>query len=293
MSLYVGWKGREKLKGKIIALALVLLFAHGGNVILAMAKCGQPVGKAAGAIVSLSPMQTYMDSSRLCTLQVYVHPTGDSLACMECKVTFDASLVDLVAVKEGKLFKESGHPTFLDWHPIPPDTGYVIDCVLGYQTYFLSPGELAAYIFEARAPGVCPVRITWMKMWDIDRIELPVTIDPSAWIFIDSPSGVTPPHVPCANLKSYPNPFSSSVTLTLENLVLRSAQGGGTEVSVRIYSASGHYIATAFEEPTAGDRLQAVWDGRDQRGRVVPSGTYFAVAKTERQVFRTKLVLIR
>jgi hypothetical protein len=271
---------------------LVSVLTLGGNAIPSMAEGENPASQTGGASVSLLPMQSYVETGQACTLQVYVHPTGDSLSCMECWITFDPSLVDFVRVEEGRLFKESGYLTFLDWQFLAPDTAYAIDCVMGYQTYFLSPGELARFVFEAKQSGVCPVRIARMRLWDIDRVELPVMVDPNAWIYVDLPSGMPSPRPRKEGLTSHPNPFTNSTVLTLGPLG-RDESIAGSVITVRIYSASGHRIAILHEGKTWADRLRVAWDGLDDRSRGVPSGVYIAVAETQRGVFRTKLVLIR
>ena len=75
-------------------------------------------------------------------------------------------------VLEGKLFKQAGYPTFFMWKKVPPDTVNAVDCLLGYQSYFLPPGELARFVFKAKTPGICPVSFTAIRLWDIDRVEL-------------------------------------------------------------------------------------------------------------------------
>jgi hypothetical protein len=69
-------------------------------------------------------------------------------------------------------------------------------------------------------------------------------------------------------LRNYPNPFNplTKIQFALE----RNAQ-----VSLRIFDVQGRAVRTLIDSYLAsGPRLMS-WDGRDDRGRPLPSGTYF------------------
>jgi hypothetical protein len=69
-------------------------------------------------------------------------------------------------------------------------------------------------------------------------------------------------------LRNYPNPFnpSTKIQFALE----RDAQ-----VSLRVFDVQGRTVRTLIESYlTSGPRLVS-WDGRDDRGRPLSSGTYF------------------
>jgi hypothetical protein len=206
---------------------------------------------------------------------------------MEVFLQFDNSLLSLVTVLEGTLFKAAPHPTFFDTSHVATDTISAVDCVLGYQTYFLAPGDLVRFVFQALQPGVAGVHIAEMHVWDIDREELRLVVDPGAWINIGSPvAGGTPPP-PDGSLECYPNPFNPATTL---QLTLPPAEANGIDVSM--YSPSGSRIASLFEGDCINGNCRFVWRGVDGSGNRVASGVYFAVARTAGAVYTTKLVLI-
>lgn len=60
---------------------------------------------------------------------------------------------------------------------------------------------------------------------------------------------------------AYPNPSLAGVTLAF----------GSTDFAVTVYDVRGHQIASSV-----GTSGLATWDGRDDSGRSVPSGVYFA-----------------
>jgi len=65
-----------------------------------------------------------------------------------------------------------------------------------------------------------------------------------------------------------PNPFSQITTISYQ-----IAKGG--PASLKIYNVLGQEVRTLAEGEHKAGRHQAVWDGRDGRGRKVSSGVYF------------------
>lgn len=242
--------------------------------------------------VSLLPRQTFITPAELCTLQIAIEEPGDSIGCMECYVSFDTALVTLVAAEEGALFENTGKPTFFRWESIASDTQSVVDCLLGYRTYFLPPGELARFVFRGDQNGTCPVRITFIRLWDIDRIEFIPMVDPAAWIYIGSATGAHPPAGGTVRMTSYPNPFSVSTTITVP-LAPGEEPAAPQRMTVAVYNALGQRIATLFDGRMEPGRNRFEWKGTDRAGRTVPSGIYFVQARTQNATLRTKLVLIQ
>ena len=275
--------GNGFLRAMVLRIALLLT----GILI------GEPAADAAGMSapgrvdVQLYPQHTYVAPAELCTLEVFVTAPADSLACMECFVQYDNTLLTLVSVEEGTLFIQAPYPTFFIWEHVSPDTVSAVDCVLGYRSYFLPPGDLVRFVFQAGQPGVAGVHIDSIQVWDIDREPLFPVVDPGAWIHIGSPaSGVTQPS-PAGSLDCYPNPFNPSTTLQLE-----LPPGETNDIEVSIYSPSGAKITTLFEGDCNTGNCRFVWRGLDGSGQRVASGVYFAVARTRSEVYTTKLVLI-
>jgi hypothetical protein len=241
--------------------------------------------------VSLSPRQSFIEPGALCTLQVFAQSAGDSLGCMECHITFDTMLVTLLAAQEGSLFEDSGISTFFRRDSTSVDTQSVVDCLLGYRTYFLPPGEMARFVFQGKQNGSCPVRITFLRLWDINRIEFVPVIDPSAWIFIGTSTGMNPPPMERMQMMSYPNPFSAATTISIPVSLAGDPPEGG-RVAVTVYNARGQKILTLFDGIMSPGDNRISWNGVDSGGRTVPAGVYFAEARTKRTTYRTKLVLI-
>jgi len=250
------------------------------------------VGKNATA--RISPQHCYVSPSEICTLSVLVENDDDSLGCLQCIVSFDTTLVTLLVAEEGALIEQASDPRFFVWDPIAPDTHSVEGCILGYKTYVLLPGEIARFVFRAEENGVCPVKITKLTLADIDRIWYTPEVDPNAWIIIGPATGIELPPPTEGCLESYPNPFNPSTTIVFLPVQDRQTNGqlrGG--VSIAIYAPDGRLVRQLFEGKADAGATRLVWDGQNQEGNAVTSGVYFAVAKTQRESYTTKLVLIR
>jgi hypothetical protein len=233
-----------------------------------------------------------MSVSEICTLSVYVENVGDSLGCIECWVSFDTTLVELISAEEGRLFEQAPCPRFFLWVPIAPDTHSVEGCLLGYDTYTLTPGEVARYVFRALDNGICPVRITRLNLFDIDRVMYQPVMDPNAWIVIGPATGVRPAPAVKVGLSVHPNPFNPSTRLVFTPPA-PVAGGPNQKVSIEIFTPDGKLLRTLFEGTVGSDAMNVDWDGKNRAGADVSSGVYFAAARMEQKTFRTKLVLIR
>jgi len=277
------------------AVSCVLLMSV---ALVASSLCG-PASAGAGSFAAPSPTVSFVSPAHcvepgaLCTLQVMVDDEVDSLSCMDISIVYDPTLVECMNVIEGKLFKEAGYPTFFPpWQKIPPDTVNAIDCLLGYKSYFLSPGELARFVFKAKTPGICSVSFAAIRLWDIDRVELSPLTGDDAEIVVCEPTGDDAATPRVGALRNHPNPFNPSTVLTLW---LPGADGwpAESEVLLDIFSVSGEKVRTLFAGTVVSGANELVWDGRDDRGTVVATGVYIGVAQTKRGVFKHKMIVIR
>jgi flagellar hook assembly protein FlgD len=64
-------------------------------------------------------------------------------------------------------------------------------------------------------------------------------------------------------------------------------------VSLVIYNVLGQKIRTLVEEPRSAGRYQVVWDGRDDRGMTVGSGTYFCRLQAGDFAIVQKMLLLK
>jgi TolB protein len=93
------------------------------------------------------------------------------------------------------------------------------------------------------------------------------------WLIPDLPNFWDPtdvtPRVAFGYLgQNYPNPFNPTTVIPFE---LPAA----SEVLLRIYDLRGRLVRTVLRDRKPEGRSEVVWDGRDDRGRLVASGPYF------------------
>ncbi len=83
-----------------------------------------------------------------------------------------------------------------------------------------------------------------------------------------------------------PNPFNPSTTLAFD-----LARSGGVEVAV--FALDGRRVATLLREDRPAGRHSVVWQGRDDNGRGVASGTYLCRLRTEQGDWTKRLTLVK
>lgn len=83
-----------------------------------------------------------------------------------------------------------------------------------------------------------------------------------------------------------PNPFMKSTTIKYEIPATLKTKIG-------IYNISGRLIKTLVDESKSSGYYTVTWDGKDTRGRIMPSGIYFAKLVAEEYAAMKKMILIR
>lgn len=95
-----------------------------------------------------------------------------------------------------------------------------------------------------------------------------------------------PPTPFALRLDSHPNPFNPSTQLRFTLPAAGVARLG-------IHDASGRLLRVLSDGPRAAGGHTLSWDGRDARGRALPSGVYFARLDTPHARIAQKLVLLK
>lgn len=91
----------------------------------------------------------------------------------------------------------------------------------------------------------------------------------------------------------YPNPLSQT-TVIRYSLGVNSKNSRLTPYSLRIYEVSGRLVKDFSLSTNHFSLTTAVsWDGRNERGEVVPSGIYYVILEANNKRFQRKLMLIR
>ncbi|MFX1518256.1 MAG: FlgD immunoglobulin-like domain containing protein, partial [Promethearchaeota archaeon] len=88
--------------------------------------------------------------------------------------------------------------------------------------------------------------------------------------------------------QNYPNPFNS---LTIINYDIDSEEP--VVVSLCIYNVLGQKVKTLVQEEKSTGLYQIEWDGTDEKGNSVSSGVYFYVLKTDKNIDKKKMLLLK
>jgi len=88
---------------------------------------------------------------------------------------------------------------------------------------------------------------------------------------------------------SSPNPFNPETEI---RIALPSGESSSARVSVRVYAVTGALVRDLYDGAADGD-LAVRWDGRNNGGAPVASGTYYAQIRTGDQNQTLKLVMLK
>jgi len=120
-----------------------------------------------------------------------------------------------------------------------------------------------------------------------DLVDLQANADAAqaAW---NSPTGVTGAQALGRTVLShgFPNPFSPSTQIAFE--LPRTSM-----VDLRVFSVTGQLVRTLESGPLDQGVHLARWDGRDESGRSLPSGTYFFNLSVDGAMLTRKVQLLR
>ena len=87
-----------------------------------------------------------------------------------------------------------------------------------------------------------------------------------------------------------PNPFNPSTVL---RFVVPAGAQQQLPVSLVVHDLAGRRVRVLHVGPMAGGRHEMTWDGRDDRGDGVSSGTYFAVLRAGAERLAIKMTLVK
>lgn len=84
----------------------------------------------------------------------------------------------------------------------------------------------------------------------------------------------------------YPNPFNAEVAIPFE-------LGAASRAQLMVYDVLGRKVRVLVDDMLQVGRHRAVWDGRDNSGRMVASGVYFYRLETEGFLAKARVMLVR
>jgi FlgD Ig-like domain len=86
--------------------------------------------------------------------------------------------------------------------------------------------------------------------------------------------------------QNYPNPFNPSTTI-------RYSISSPEKISVKIYNISGQLIKEIVNEHSQAGEYDVIWDGKNNFGQKVSSGTYFYQLTSRNYIDAKKMILLK
>jgi len=214
-------------------------------------------------------------------------PLGDYPNSAETTMTLQNSL-DL---------SESEHAELVFWHRYDTESGYDFCYVEVSTNGGGSWTQVAQYSGE---------EASWRELTiDLDSyvgtaaFKVRFVLDSDGWVqrdgwyvddvhvFADAPTGADGVELMTARVSNYPNPFNP--VTNVQYSVPRDAN-----VELAIYDVAGRLVRTLVTEPAhSAGRHTVRWDGRDDDGRAIAAGVYFARLIVDAESTASKMVLLK
>lgn len=175
----------------------------------------------------------------------------------------------------------------VDWglglHPADRPFMTKSDTVDSAQFYYQGPGIGESFVVEVPAAG-------WycLAVWKVGSADLglageyTLSVRPGATAVGDD----LPRTAVSALVSIRPNPFNPSTRLLLDI-------AAPDRVRLDVFDARGRRIRVLVDESLPAGRREFTWDGRDDSGRTMSSGTYFARFAVGDVVQTAKMVLLK
>jgi hypothetical protein len=169
------------------------------------------------------------------------------------------------------------------------DTDTITDILLCNVVSIAGPGQLYRLHFRASdTVQETAVRFLAVQFYE-DGLYMPLAYSVGASVGIGTPPtvGVEPSPAPRAlRLRAAPNPAPGGTVLTIE------ADRAGAQ-RLRIVNLAGR-VVRRFETAQGVPGLRTIaWDGRDETGRRLPAGVYFATLEIAGRATSSRIVVIR
>ena len=91
---------------------------------------------------------------------------------------------------------------------------------------------------------------------------------------------------PVTRISIYPNPFNPSTTIAFSTITTR-------EVELSLYNLKGQKVRNLFQGKLNSGEHKLIWDGKDNNGRTVSSGIYFAKIQAGSSTQIRKMLLMK
>ncbi len=213
------------------------------------------------------------------TFQANLVMAGDGrIQGLKIPLVWDADVVEPLTVQGGPLLTEQGGSSLT----LSAAPGVVDVCLAGIRESGISGvGEIASVTFQVLATGDPGIQLADIDARDQTNNPVPVTTTAA------SPVG-DGGNLPVVSVlhPNYPNPFNPMTTIAFDLAV-------SGRVRIDIFSIDGRRIRTLVDGIYDVGRHSEVWNGRDQTGRSVASGTYLFIMEGPRIKQARRMLLIK
>jgi len=187
-----------------------------------------------------------------------------------------------------------GIPTEDGWHHMKVEVQTVDDTTTAFWCYFdgemlagcpiydtgvhqMDSGQFGMYAFQMDTDGI-------PGYFDNISVKTYGDVTTSVEYIVDFDSPVVPKESRLA--QNYPNPFNPITHISYKVI--------STElINLEIYDILGRKIRTLVSEQQAPGNYSVSWNGRDEMGNRMPSGTYVYTLKTNSYIETKKMLLVK
>jgi hypothetical protein len=242
-----------------------------------------PRGKAGSLSVSSgTPLWAERNGiQRRVELPLQVDGNDGELKGLHLEFSFDPSQLEFAGVRRSSATQRAGEPLLFLHRSDPRNGRLVLDLVvLGKGATLSGDGVFAFVEFDLKSQLGGSLEVVGADARDRNGKKL--ALDSS---LLRSDSLASAP-MSYRLLPNTPNPFNPSTLISLE-----TPRGG--PASLRIYDVSGRLVDVLFDGQLPAGYHDFRWDGRDQRGRSVASGTYLYELRAPETRFVKKMMLLK
>ena len=210
------------------------------------------------------------------SFEVQIFMAGDGqVQGLSVPLSWKSDIVEPIGMQGGELLEQQGGVHML----LSPQPGTVDAAVFGDRAGISGEGLLAVVSFRvlsAGDPGIAPGEIIARSS---ENLELPI----AGTVTTSTPDALVE-HTELHN--AVPNPFNPSTEISF-------ALAKDGPVTLRLYTLRGRLVRTLVnEEKTAGSHAM-IWDGTDDAGQRVASGTYLLRLVATDRVQSRQITLIK
>lgn len=236
--------------------------------ILLAACCLCVAATALGQVdLRFDPADTTLSVGDNCRLSIRLDQPVE-IRTIDVTVTYDPTIIQSLGGGSGTLYTSSGIYTFQGFEAPTPGRWHGYAVLMGAGLSVHGPGELYYWNFKALANGVTAITSIEVYLATTDGSWFSTVTLPPAKVQVGqwtSGSGDVPARVGALSVQ--PNPFNPRATFKCE--LPRAGH-----VVVAVHDLRGALVARLLDGEAPAGPLAVAWDGRDERGRAVPAGTY-------------------